>query len=282
MHVAVTGATGFIGQHFVRELLSRGHRVTAIARDESRFAAMDWAGQVRFVSADLRKSDLGFVQDVGQVDALTHLAWPGLPNYRDLFHIEQNLPDAYRCIKAFVDKGCPQVLVTGTCFEYGMREGCLAEMDAATPSNPYGVAKDSLRRHLEMLRQKTPFRLQWTRLFYMHGPGQNPNSLLAQLNAAIDRGDTVFDMSGGQQLRDYLPVSQVAADLAMINESRDFEGIVNICSGDPISVRSLVEKHVSSRDAAIELNLGYYPYPDYEPFAFWGNNSTLRSIERNQ
>ena len=53
----------------------------------------------------------------------------------------------------------------------------------------------------------------------MHGPGQNPKSLLAQLDAAIDRGDAVFNMSGGEQLRDYLPVSQVAADLAMITES---------------------------------------------------------------
>ena len=280
MHVAVTGATGFVGQHFVRKLLARGHSVTAIARDESRFAAMDWKNQVRFVSADVSESDLGFVRNVGQVDALAHLAWPGLPNYRDLFHIEENLPSAYRCVKAFVESGCPQVLVTGTCFEYGMQEGRLAETDAAAPTNPYGVAKDSLRRHLQMLQTKANFRLQWARLFYMHGPGQNPQSLLAQLDTAIDRGDAVFNMSGGQQLRDYLPVSQVAADLAMISESRVFDGIVNLCSGDPISVRNLVEQHLSLRGAAIDLNLGYYPYPDYEPFAFWGDNSTLRSIQR--
>ena len=114
----------------------------------------------------------------------------------------------------------------------------------------------------------------------MHGPGQNPQSLLAQLDTAIDRGDAVFNMSGGQQLRDYLPVSQVAADLAMISESRVFDGIVNLCSDDPSSVRNLVEQHLSLRGAAIDLNLGYYPYPDYEPFAFWGDNSTLRSIQR--
>jgi len=47
-------------------------------------------------------------------------------------------------------------------------------------------------------------------------------------------------------------------------------GIVNICSGKPKSVRSLVEQWVSENDWNIQLELGYYPYPDYEPMEFWG------------
>ena len=282
MHIAVTGATGFIGRHLIHELLAREHQVTATARDPDRFAEMDWSNRVRFIEADLSEIDSDKINDIGDVDALVHLAWPGLPNYRDLFHIEDNLPQAYRCVKAFVVHGCPQVLITGTCFEYGMQEGVLHETMPVFPSNPYGVAKDSLRRHLEVLRTKVDFRLQWARLFYMYGPGQNPKSLLAQLDHAVDQGDKVFNMSGGEQLRDYLPVSQVAAHLAMITESPDFSGIVNVCSGQPISVRRLVEQHLKRRGAAIDLNLGYYPYPDYEPFAFWGDDSVLNSIARRK
>tara|TARA_R110002049_G_scaffold46487_1_gene135135 strand:- start:81896 stop:82810 length:915 start_codon:yes stop_codon:yes gene_type:complete len=282
MHVAVTGATGFIGGHLVGALLSQGHRVTAIARNEARFREMPWSDQVKFVAADIGTEIPECVAGVGEVDALVHLAWPGLPNYRDLFHLEENLAASYTFIKSFVDSGCPQVLVTGTCFEYGMQQGRLSESAATVPANPYGVAKDSLRRHLEMLKSHIGFRLQWARLFYMFGDGQNPKSLLAQLDSAIDRGDHVFNMSGGEQLRDYLPVSQVAGYLAMIIRSRDFGGIVNVCSGQPISVRRLVEQHIRRRGATIDLNLGHYPYPDYEPFAFWGDNSVLRSIERYQ
>jgi len=40
--------------------------------------------------------------------------------------------------------------------------------------------------------------------------GQAPTSLYTQLQQAIARGDSVFNMSGGEQLRDYLPV-EVAA-----------------------------------------------------------------------
>ena len=279
MHVVVTGGTGFIGRHLVSELLARGHRVTVIARDINRFREFPWAERASFIASDLMADATDYVSQCGEVDVLAHLAWPGLPNYRDLFHLERNLPTAYQCVRAFVEAGCGQVLVTGTCFEYGLQEGCLSEELPPQPSNPYGVAKDSLRRFLEMLQTKCDFRLQWARLFYMHGRGQNSKSLLALLDTAIERGDSVFNMSGGEQLRDYLPVSRVAALLAMICETREFSGVVNVCQGRPISVRRLVEQHLESRGAKIDLNLGYYPYPDYEPLAFWGDNTRLRSLE---
>jgi len=278
MHAVVTGATGFIGQHLVSRLIDRGFRVTAIAREAARISRMPWADQVHFIAADLTQQETNYVSKCGDVDVLVHLAWPGLPNYRDLFHLECNLPAAYQCVQAFVQAGCPQVLITGTCFEYGLQEGCLSEDTPTEPTNPYGVAKDALRRCLEMLQTKSNFRLQWARLFYMHGPGQNPASLLAMLDSAIERGDQSFNMSGGEQLRDYLPVSQVADDLAMICQRSEFSGTVNVCQGSPISVRRLVEQHLVRRGAKIDLNLGYYPYPDYEPFAFWGNVAKLQSL----
>jgi dTDP-6-deoxy-L-talose 4-dehydrogenase (NAD+) len=109
----------------------------------------------------------------------------------------------------------------------------------------------------------------------MHGKGQNPRSLLAQLDASIDGGVDVFNMSGGEQLRDYLPVEEVAAHLVALAGHPTFDGIVNVCSGSPVSVRRLVEDRVAGRGAAIRLNLGYYPYPDYEPMAFWGDAGKL-------
>ncbi|NLL11018.1 MAG: hypothetical protein GX268_09095 [Methanomicrobiales archaeon] len=66
------------------------------------------------------------------------------------------------------------------------------------PITQYGLAKNTLRKSLEMLQTVHPFTLQWVRLFYLYGPGQNPKCLLSQLDAAIDRSDLVFRMSGGE------------------------------------------------------------------------------------
>src|SRR5258708_27000821 len=114
----------------------------------------------------------------------------------------------------------------------------------------------------------------------MYGEGQNSKSLLAQLDRAIDNGDPVFNMSAGDQLRDYLPVSEVARCLTLLIEHPAMEGLTNICSGKPVSVRGLVEQHVAARNAHIELNLGHYPYSSFVPLAFWGDARRIQSIDR--
>ena len=279
MKILVTGATGFVGQHLLPELLAQGHEITAVARNRTRAQSFSWIDQVAFVPCDIH-DDLEHAPDVlRQQDVAIHLAWPGLPNYNDRSHFERTLPADYRFIKWLVKGDIRQLLVTGTCLEYGMREGCLSERMKPEPQNPYAMAKDTLRKELEPLAKKNGIALQWARLFYMFGPGQNPSSLLAQLDQAIKDGAGTFNMSGGEQLRDYLPVEEVGRRLAVLAGRAECTGVVNICSGTPISVRRLVEEHLTKRKAHIALNLGYYPYPDYEPMAFWGDTRKFMSID---
>lgn len=278
----MTGATGFVGRHLVAALLARGHQITAVARNEPRAGSVPWRDAVNFIACDVHDGAVDPATLLGVPDALVHLAWPGLPNYKDLFHYEENLPAAYRFIKQMVMAGTRQVLVTGTCFEYGMQSGPLSEDTPPLPSNPYGLAKNNLRLFLEALQGAHPFVLQWARLFYLHGPGQNPGSVLAQLDHAIDTGQQSFDMSGGEQLRDYLPVEEAAEYLADLIEHREFNGVTNCCSGRPVSIRSLVEQRIAQRGSDIALNFGHHPYPDYEPMAFWGSRQRLDRLVRKQ
>lgn len=279
MKILVTGATGFVGRHLVRALLDNGCSVRAVARNAGTAARMPWINEVEFIAADVHAPLLDVAQLTHGVDALAHLAWPGLPNYQGLFHFEQNLFADYSFIKRAVEAGVKQVMVTGTCFEYGPQSGPLGEDTATAPDNPYGLAKNTLRQFLEHLQVNQPFTLQWARLFYLYGEGQNPNSLLAALDRAIDAHEPHFNMSGGEQLRDYLPVEQAAGGLASLLRCREFSGVVNCCSGEPIAVRTLVERHVQSRNATIDLNLGHYGYPAHEPMAFWGTTERLHSLK---
>ena len=278
MKVLVTGATGFVGRHLVAALLARGCVVRAVARNAETARGMPWINNVEFVAADIHASDLDIAALTDGIDVLAHLAWPGLPNYRALFHFEHNLMADYRFIKGAVEAGVPQVLVTGTCFEYGMQSGPLSESVEPQPSNPYGLAKHTLQLFLQNLQQEKPFTLQWARLFYLHGEGQNPNSLLAALDRAIDSGDASFNMSGGEQLRDFLSIASAADYLAAIVHQRDFNGVINCASGQPVSVRALVEQRLRERGAALNLNLGHYPYPTHEPMAFWAVTERLQQL----
>jgi nucleoside-diphosphate-sugar epimerase len=276
MKVLVTGASGFIGRYVVSLLHDGGHEVTVITRDIRKINELEGANIK--VEMDISNPPDDVYSKLDKPYVAIHLAWDGLPNYESLHHFEKEVPHHYWFLKQLVEAGLPSLLVAGTSFEYGMQNGELSEDLPTFPSNPYGLAKDTLRLQLECLQKQIPFQFTWCRLFYMYGDGQSADSLFSQLKNAVERGDAIFNMSKGEQLRDYLPVQDVARYIVALAISEKGAGLVNVCSGKPISVRSLVENWLKERGWQIDLNLGYYPYPNYEPIAFWGDASRLHSL----
>lgn len=277
--VAITGASGFVGRHVITALSKRHAKIVALARAPQRLSALPQNLEV--IEFDIERFSTDIYEQIGHPDVLIHLAWDKLPNYRSPHHYEIELPRQYRFLKTMVESGLRSLLVSGTCFEYGLQPGALSESTAPQPITSYGYAKDSLRRQLQFLRASLPFSLTWARLFYMHGDGQPETSLRQQLEKAVRQGRQMFDMSGGEQLRDYLSVAVVAEWIAHLALSCPDSGIVNICSGKPVSVRKLVEEWIEHNKWDIKPNLGVYPYPDYEPLAFWGTNDKLIGLLQN-
>lgn len=282
MKILVTGATGFLGNYVINELIKLNcYTIIASGRDEKKASHFEWFNKVNFITTDLNHIQENYFDYFKQPDLLIHLSWEGLPNYNDLFHFERNLLANYFFLKNMLEHGLKDLSVIGTCFEYGMQSGCLHEKLETKPITSYGLAKDTLRKFLEQLKLKMDFNLKWIRLFYMYGQGQHPSSILSQLNNALENKETVFNMSGGEQLRDYLPIEKVAEYIVKISLQNQIVEIINCCSGKPISIRKLVENYLVERQQNIKLNLGYYPYPNYEPMAFWGNADKLNKILRN-
>jgi nucleoside-diphosphate-sugar epimerase len=278
--VLVTGATGFIGNYVVEHLLNQGNTVIASSSNREKASSYNWFNRVEYVEFDLKqfRSSDNYFQYFKSPDALIHLSWEGLPNYKSLFHFEENLPGHYDFLKNIITNGCNNISVTGTCFEYGMKEGKLSEDMCCIPDNPYALAKDSLNKFLHELSKQYPFTLKWIRLFYLFGKGQNPKSLFSQLDLALENGDRIFNMSGGEQVRDYLPVEMAAEYIVKVAMQNKVNGIINCCSGNPVKIKDMVEQYLFEKKKNIELHLGYYPYPDYEPMSFWGDNKKLQSI----
>jgi dTDP-6-deoxy-L-talose 4-dehydrogenase (NAD+) len=273
MKVAVTGASGFVGGHVTAELLRRGLTPVLATRTPELLQARH--PQATVVQLDLTAPPADPYTALGRPEVVIHLAWQGLPHFNSLHHLETELPLQMRLLKALVEGGLRHLTVTGTCLEYGTSSGLKSEALASTPSTAYGTAKDTLRQYLEALRHFHPFHLVWTRLFYLHGPGQSPTSLIPSLQRAIANGEPTFKMSGGQQLRDFHPVATAASQIVELALRQQPFGIVNVCSGNPVSVRSFVERYLAERQATIQLLLDSFPYTTYEPFAFWGDVSHL-------
>jgi CDP-glucose 4,6-dehydratase len=277
MKIAVTGATGFIGRHLCKALADAGHTLTVLCRDDAHPALTWLAAQgvaPRVVKFDLADADDDIYARIGSPDVVAHLAWAGVGNVQSREHMAVELPRQLNFLSRLINSGLPRLLVTGSCSEYGLQEGAMRETRVGEPSTWYGLAKLSLLRALEFARVECPFELLWTRPFYTYGEGQNPGSIYPQLLRAIADGEPEFRMSAGGQIRDYLPVGEMARLLAALTASRH-TGVVNVCSGRPVTVRAMVEQWLIGQRATIRLDAGYYPYRDFEPFAFWGDTARL-------
>jgi len=142
--------------------------------------------------------------------AVILLSWPGLPNYQELFHITRNLPACIELIDRLSAAGLKRIVVSGTCYEYGLQNGALREDLITDPRNCYAIAKDTLRRVIESRFKNESLQWCWARIFYPYGSEQNSNALLPALYQAMQRQDASFPMTSGRQIRDYISVKQVA------------------------------------------------------------------------
>lgn len=271
--ILVTGASGFIGRHVVDCLRQqyKGHKVIATGRNEAKLKSLG----CDYIVFNLDNQPEDSFNTLGKPDVMIHLAWENLNNYNALSHLEHTMSSHIKFIKSMITGGLKNITVVGTCYEYGNIDGCLAEDIRSNPMMPYSIAKDTIRRFLEILNKTHSFVYHWPRIFFVYGEGQQERTLFGQFEKAIKNNAESFDMSGGEQIRDYLHVKTLAEYLVKLALDEKNSGVFNVCSGKHVSVRNMIEAWLKEKNKTLKLNLGAYPYTPHEPFAFWGDNTKI-------
>jgi nucleoside-diphosphate-sugar epimerase len=237
------------------DLLSEKHEVIATSTNQKQALGKKWYQQVQYVEHKIQlTANENLFNKFNEPDVVIHLAWSGLPNYNSLIHIEQNLLSHYFFLKNLVQHGLKNIAVAGTCFEYGLKEGSLSEDMETNPVNAYGLSKDCLRKMLQQLGMHLDYNLTWMRIFYPYGKGQYQHSLIPLLESAIENNLPYFNMSKGDQVRDFIKVELMSNYIVNLSTNHRNNGIVNICSGNGITVST------------------------NEPMSFWGDTKKLLKI----
>jgi dTDP-6-deoxy-L-talose 4-dehydrogenase (NAD+) len=276
MKVALTGGTGFIGQH-VRKLLAKtNYEVLLVVRKKSKIDEL--GANEKFVIAEISEERNDWFDYLSRPDVLLHLAWGGLPNYLDSYHVDVELPSQVKFLNNLIIGGLCQLVVTGTCYEYGISDGEQYETQQNTPCTPYGIAKNELRKFLAGLQKTKNYELSWARVFYPYGEGQSKFSLFSELKSAALRGEKEFELKNATSNLDFISVHEVAKVLVKLIEHKSGSGVVNVGSGVPTDVASFARSQIAGNDWGIDLKLISTQARHYESSSFWASTKKLREF----
>lgn len=275
MKILVTGANGYIGRYVVTDLLDRGHEVYA---SDIRYDDVDERA-VR-TDVELFRGDADIYQKFGCPDVCIHLAWRNGFVHNDYSHIE-DFPKHYRFIRDMIAGGLKQLVVMGSMHEVGYYEGAIDENTPCNPRSLYAVAKNALRQLVLMLADEKDVCCQWIRGYYIIGDDLKNNSIFSKLVAAANEGKKEFPFTSGRNKYDFISVKELAEQIVAVSLQTDVSGIINCCSGQPVSLAEKVEGFIKENGFDIKLKYGEFPDRPYDSPAIWGDASKIKQIMSN-
>jgi GDP-4-dehydro-6-deoxy-D-mannose reductase len=285
MRVLVTGASGFVGQHLVRHLRSRGHSVFG-----TYFSKSDLAGpRTHFLRCDIRnaRSVLAVVRDV-RPHHIFHLAAQSSPvkSANDLEGVfRTNFWGTFNVLEA-VRHACPVarllVVTSGQC--YGpVRHSRLPikETEPFAPANPYALSKAAADMLAGQYYSRFGLHVIRARPFNHSGPGQDAAfvcSDFARQVAAIDLGfrKPVLFLGDLHRNRDFTDVRDVVTAYELLLEKAPPGEAYNVASGRASSLKEVVRMLVSLSSRPIRLSVEQNRLRSGEARTIYGSNRKLR------
>ena len=275
MKVLVTGANGNIGRHVVRSLLDKGVEVIAcdVCTDE-----VDSRAACKILNLfDLPEGNV--FEKLGSPDVCLHMAWRNGFVHNAPTQMG-DLSAHYRFLTALVDGGLKQLAVMGTMHEVGYWEGVIDENTPCNPISMYGIAKDALRRSMMLYAQQKSVVFQWLRCYYILGDDMRNNSIFSKLLQAAEEGKTIFPFTTGKNKYDFIEVDKLADLLASSVVQSEVTGIINCCTGHPISLAERVEAFIKEYNLDIKLEYGAFPDRPYDSPCVYGDATKINVIMR--
>lgn len=272
MKVAVTGAGGYMGRYVVRELLSRGHEVIAV---DLNYKEVD--SRAAFSDARIFSGDRDIYTQLKSPDLCIHLAWQDGFIHNSPKHME-NLSNHFLFLKNMIEGGCRKIAVMGTMHEVGFWEGCVTADTPCKPLSLYGIAKNALRQSLLLLGEKEGVDIYWLRAFYIMGDDSRNSSIFTKLLEAQEIGKKEFPFTTGENQYDFITIKELARQIVAASTQNEYSGIINVCSGKPVSLKDKVNEFIAEKGLDIKLKYGAFPERPYDSKIIYGDNTIIQKI----
>ncbi len=254
----VTGATGFIAKYLIEELTSQGYEVWAIVRNEKSDVKNIAPFKPHIVYCDLNKIDRLIGENLIPVDTYEcfyHLAWTGNSGEERGDYKIQLDTVKYTVQAAYIAKelGCKKIVVSGSVTQLMYRD--YLRQDCITPEivTCYAVGRMAAESFLKCLCPSIGIEYGWAYIANIYGAGDKTNNFVNYLIQNYSKGITP-ELTPGEQLADFIYVSDVARGLRYLAERGKKNTSYYIGYGSPKPLKEFVE--VIHRIIAPEIESG--------------------------
>lgn len=264
--VVVTGASGFIGANLVQQLLEQNWSVSILVRESSAPSlTKSQKDRVKVIVDDSKDtSEMRLAEDLLGADLVFHLASLFLSNHKpaDIPRlVESNILFGARLLEAMKQAGITKLVNTGTSWQH-------FEDQQNVPVNLYAATKTAFQALIDFYTSAGPLQCVTLKLFDTYGPQDPRAKLVHLLMKAAKTGETLALSPGEQKIdlvhvRDVAEAFIVAAELLVSGSIHRHESFV-VSSGNPISIKVLVDRLQRAIGADINARFGERPYRDRE------------------
>jgi nucleoside-diphosphate-sugar epimerase len=276
MKAFVTGASGFIGSYLVKALVDEGHEVLCLKRLTSKLDALDeYVDRVKWV--DNTEGWMSVVRSFKPY-IIYHLAWNGVAASDRIIWKKQvsNVALLQELLDLALEVGCKKIVSTGSQSEYGDFENKIDESYPVNPKTAYAAVKVASQTIMKSFCEINGIDWYWFRLFPLFGPHEADRWLIPSLIKSITTSDHM-DLTPGEQQLSYLYVGECAKAIMMAIYAECKSGVYNICSDNPVPLRTLVEKIRDKINLNFKLNFGTLPYRYGQCMYMEGDTIALRT-----
>jgi GDP-4-dehydro-6-deoxy-D-mannose reductase len=248
LKILVTGATGF----------TAGHLIARLRREKGAvISGSDLAAAPAFPLDSYHACDITDASQVAELVRRTEPQW--------VFHLaglfRGSAPVLYRvnvvgavnlfeAVKNHASQAA--VLAVGSAAEYGIwppSEMPLAEDHPCRPAGPYGVSKHSMTLIAQDYARNEGLKAVVARPFNLVGAGM-PATLMAgaivqRIKSALAAGQSAIVVGNLEAQRDFVAIEDAVEAYVKLLQAGVWGQVVNVCSGRPSSIRSVIETLLS-------------------------------------
>lgn len=250
----VTGATGFVGAHVVRQLVEKGAKVVCLQRDNIRLNSLDifnLRNKITVINGSVEDFVLmERILNEYEIEAVFHLAAQalvGAANRSPLSTFETNIRGTYLLLEACrQSETVKRVVVASSDKAYGSHDKLPYQEDFPLQGRfPYDVSKTCTDLISQSFAHSYDLPVSVTRSANIYGEGDlNLSRIIPGTIISILKGERPIIRSDGSPIREFIHVDDIAAGYLLLAEKIvEAKGeAFNFGTNEPVQMLDLVNK----------------------------------------